>query len=247
MHILYIEDDLVDQMMFKRLCKEIEGEVSYQITNSIEELKELASEKSFDLIFSDIFLPDGDINNVLELLKGQEVIIVSGETSPEFLKTFINHEYSTVYDKPMTLENILEAIEKKGACEAPSPREKRSLSAGEFKAIKLANLERLSKGDPEDMIELMDIALDVLPQRMQELARGFEEKNWGQVHFSAHAAKGVSRLVGIPVYDELGELDRKARMEVPDPEELFNIYENLLPVMKLAYEELTQLKACMKA
>lgn len=247
MHILYIEDDLVDQMMFKRLCKEIEVDVSYQITNSIEELKELASGESFDLIFSDIFLPDGDINNVLELLKGQEVIIVSGETSPEFLKTFINHEYSTVYNKPMTRENILEALEKKVPCNTSTPKEKPALSASDYKAIKLANLERLSKGDPEDMIELMDIALDLLPQRMEELATGFEEKNWGQVHFSAHAAKGVSRLVGIPVYDELGELDRKARMEIPDPEELFNIYENLLPVMKLAYEELTHLKACMRA
>jgi len=247
MHVLYIEDDLVDQMMFKRLCKEIDLDISYKITNSIEELKKLAKGETFELIFSDIFLPDGDINNVLELLEGQEVIIVSGETSPEFLETFINHDYNTVYNKPMTRENILESLEKKVPCETKFPEEKPTLVAEDFKAIKLANLQRLSKGDPEDMIELMDIALDLLPQRMQELASGFEEKNWGQVHFSAHAAKGVSRLVGIPVYDELGELDRKARMELPDPQELFNIYENLLPVMKLAYEELTHLKESMKS
>jgi len=242
MYILYIEDDLVDQMMFKRLCKEIDQDIRYKIVKSIAELNELEDKQAFDLIFSDIFLPDGDINAVLGFFANQEVTILSGETSPEFLETFIEHEYSVVYAKPLNRENLLKSLQKK--CVAKQPAIETPLpEVMEYQAIKLSNLERLSKGDPKDMVELMDIALDLLPQRMQELAEGFDNKNWGQIHFSAHAAKGVSRLVGIPVYDELGELDRKARMEIPDPEELFNIYQDLLPVMKQAYDELTHLKS----
>ncbi len=244
MHILYIEDDLVDQMMFKRLCKGVaqEMEISFQIIDSLESLKKLEDLEKYDLIFSDIFLPDGNINSILELLAGREIIILSGETSPEFLDTFVKHEYETVYNKPLSRENLLEVLKKNSSCETkeettPPPE------PGSYTAIKLSNLERLSKGDPQDMVELMDIALDLLPQRMQELADGFEQENWGQVHFSAHAAKGVSRLVGIPVYEALGELDRKARLEAPDPSELFTIYQDLLPIMKQAYEELTHLKS----
>lgn len=244
MHILYIEDDLVDQMMFKRLCKGIDMKITYEIAASVEELKSISQGKTFNLIFSDIFLPDGDINHVLGLLKDQEVIIVSGETSPEFLETFIKHPYNTVYNKPLSRANIEEALKTQPSC-AQEEKESASLEENDFKAIKLANLQRLSKGDTKDMIDLLDIALDLLPQRMGELSTGFGQKDWAQVHFSAHAAKGVSRLVGIPVYEELGELDRKARMENPDPEELFSIYEGLLPIMKQAYEELTQLKAQM--
>lgn len=240
MHILYIEDDLVDQMMFKRLCKEVVPEATFTILSSI---KELSGEdlSPYHVIFSDIFLSDGDVNQVLEICKGKEVILLSGETSPSFLDSFIEHEYGKVFDKPLSkdvLRGVLlpkEEKEKAGA-------EVKTIEAENYKAIKLANLLRLSKGDNQDMIELMDIALGLIPQRIEELSKGFEEKDWNQVHFSAHAAKSVSRLVGIPVYNELDELDKKARKDHPDPEELFNLYQGLLPVLRKAYEELNEIK-----
>ena len=240
MHILYIEDDLVDQMMFKRLCKEVVPKATFTILSSIKELSEEDLDQ-YHVIFSDIFLSDGDVNQVLEISKGRDVILLSGETSPSFLDSFIEHAYGKVYDKPLSKEVLREVLstKKKGKKATTGLRE---IEGEKYEAIKLANLFRLSKGDDQDMIELMDIALGLIPQRIEELSRGFEEKDWYQVHFSAHAAKSVSRLVGIPVYQELDELDKKARKDQPDPEELFNLYQGLLPILRKAYEELNEIK-----
>ena len=226
-------------MSFRRLCKQLDAEISFVMLDSLEKLKDLDGLDSFDLIFSDMFLGDGDINDVLELLGGIQPFILSGEANPAFIKDFVKSPYKEVFEKPLTKEVLerligLKSIEEEGVEE--------EIREEDYTAIKLANLHRLSKGSNKEMIELMDIALDLLPQRMEELEEGFEEENWGKVHFSAHAAKGVSRLVGIPVYQELAELDRKAREEAPDPAELFNIYQGLLPIMKQAFDELTQLK-----
>ncbi|MEL6253333.1 MAG: response regulator [Bacteroidota bacterium] len=239
MKILYIEDDPIDQMSFKRLCKKMDSEIVYQIVDSLDDLKKQNELDSFDLIFSDMFLRDGDINDVLEILGEQQPYILSGETDPKFIQDFVKNPFKGVFEKPMT-KGILEEV--MGLNLKEEAEETEEVRREDYTAIKLANLHRLSKGSNQEMIELMDIALDLLPQRMHELEEGFEEGNWGKVHFSAHAAKGVCRLVGIPVYNELAALDRKAREEAPDPEELFNIYYGLLPIMKQAFDELNQLK-----
>ncbi|MDW3651158.1 MAG: response regulator [Bacteroidia bacterium] len=239
MKILYIEDDQIDQMGFSRLCKKLNAEISYVIVDSLESLKKLEELDSFDLIFSDIFLGDGDINKVLELLGEIQPYILSGEADPGFIQEFVKAPFKGVYEKPLTKE-ILEEVMGLKSEETESLVEE--IREEDYTAIKLANLHRLSKGSNKEMIELMEIALDLLPQRLEELEEGFEEEDWGKVHFSAHSAKGVSRLVGIPVYNELAELDRKAREEAPDPEELFHIYQGLLPIMKQAFDELNHLK-----
>ncbi|MEM6801617.1 MAG: response regulator [Bacteroidota bacterium] len=244
MHILYIEDDLVDQMMFKRLCKEVAPKASFTILSSIKELSREDLDQYY-IIFSDIFLPDGDVNQILEMTQGREIILLSGETSPTFLESFIEHPYGKVFAKPLTKEVLADALSPKDKTEQEST-DIREIDQDRYEAIKLANLLRLSKGDDQDMIELMDIALGLIPQRIEELSKGFEEKDWPQVHFSAHAAKSVSRLVGIPVYNKLDELDKKARKDQPDTEELFKLYQGLLPVLRKAYEELSEIKTLVQ-
>ena len=239
MKILYIEDDQIDQMGFRRLCKLVDAEIDFVMVDSLESLKKLESLDAFDLIFSDMFLGDGDINGVLEVLGGIQPYILSGEVDPNFIQDFVKAPFKAVFEKPLSKGNLEKLIGHKSEKEEEEVEEIRE---EDYTAIKLANLHRLSKGSNKEMIELMDIALDLLPQRLGELEEGFEEGNWKKVHLSAHAAKGVSRLVGIPVYQDLAELDRKSREKAPDPEELFNIYQGLLPIMKQAFDELNDLK-----
>lgn len=79
-NLLYIEDDVVDRMAFKRLVKE--HNLSYQVTfaGSVKEAKQIFSGNNFDIIISDFLLGDGTSFEFLpEIVStGVPVIMVTG-------------------------------------------------------------------------------------------------------------------------------------------------------------------------
>lgn len=78
-NILYIEDDLIDVMAFKRHFEREKLMYEYDIANTIEEaISFLNKEVKYDLILSDYQLPDGHAIDVLNLVKDVPVIIVTG-------------------------------------------------------------------------------------------------------------------------------------------------------------------------
>ena len=77
--LLYIEDDTIDVMAFKRhFVKEV-NLFDYDIAVTIEEaITLLNKDNNYDLILSDNQLPDGQAIDILNLVKDIPVIIVTG-------------------------------------------------------------------------------------------------------------------------------------------------------------------------
>ena len=68
--ILYIEDDIADQMSFKRIIKKCDFEYELETISTIEKAQESISGQLFDLIFCDFNLPDG---TALDLLNENDI------------------------------------------------------------------------------------------------------------------------------------------------------------------------------
>lgn len=68
--ILLVEDDIVDQMAFKSLVASGRLPCSYAIAGSVAEGRQLLAQHSFDVVFTDHQLPDG---NAFDLLDGPPV------------------------------------------------------------------------------------------------------------------------------------------------------------------------------
>ncbi len=81
--ILYIEDDLVDQMAFKRLMKQEAAQYQYQIVTSIEEARRFLSAGRCDVIISDFNLNDGNAFDILNHSTDIPVIITTGAGDEE--------------------------------------------------------------------------------------------------------------------------------------------------------------------
>ncbi|MCF7971497.1 MAG: hypothetical protein K9L22_10090, partial [Methylococcaceae bacterium] len=58
-HVLLIEDNVTDQMGFKRFVKKNALNYDYQIASSVSEAKNLLSTQTFDIILADHALGDG--------------------------------------------------------------------------------------------------------------------------------------------------------------------------------------------
>ncbi|MBK6965234.1 MAG: PAS domain S-box protein [Bacteroidales bacterium] len=78
--ILYIEDDLVDQMAFKRLVREQELAYDIALANSVRTGREAFRNGDFDIVISDFLLGDGTSFEYLpEIIQaGTPVILVTG-------------------------------------------------------------------------------------------------------------------------------------------------------------------------
>jgi len=82
-HILYIEDDKIDQMAFVRLATKSNYPYDYKIANSVTTANTLLDQEKFDLIITDYNLGDGTANDVLAQHQEIPVIFITGTGDEE--------------------------------------------------------------------------------------------------------------------------------------------------------------------
>jgi len=76
--VLLIEDDIVDQMAFKRLIKNEELPYDYEIADSVEKARFMLSQKKYDIVVMDYHLGDGTAFEIFSLLKKTPFIFITG-------------------------------------------------------------------------------------------------------------------------------------------------------------------------
>jgi PAS domain S-box-containing protein len=81
--ILLIEDDEVDQMVFKRMVKKEQLGYDLQVASSVSEARELIAERENDTIIVDYNLGDGTAFDILEVISDTPVIFATGAGNEE--------------------------------------------------------------------------------------------------------------------------------------------------------------------
>ena len=109
-HILYIEDDIVDRMCFERIFADRASDYVIKIIDSIEELKKEEALEVYDVIITDLFLGDGGAKDVMEWLNDRKVVLLSGETDPDYLERMLPDQLLAAISKPLTFEELEKAL-----------------------------------------------------------------------------------------------------------------------------------------
>lgn len=81
--LLLIEDDVSDQIAFKRLFWNEDTPYEYTLAESVSEAKQILEKKSFDVIVSDYMLGDGTGFDILDLNLDTPIIVTTGGGSEE--------------------------------------------------------------------------------------------------------------------------------------------------------------------
>jgi phosphoserine phosphatase RsbU/P len=76
--VLLIEDDLIDQMAFRRLVENSKLPYDYQIADSVKQALEIIAKNPFDIILADFNLGDGDAFDVFKEVKDIPFVLVTG-------------------------------------------------------------------------------------------------------------------------------------------------------------------------
>ena len=76
--LLFIEDDEVDQISFKRFVKDRGLLYDYTIINSIADAIKAIDNNTYDIIISDFLLSDGTAFDIFDIAKGVPIIVITG-------------------------------------------------------------------------------------------------------------------------------------------------------------------------
>lgn len=177
MRILYIEDDIIDQMAFKRFAEK--KEIDLTIAKSKTEAISILENNSFEFIFSDYYLGDGTAQEILQLLNNQRIGIFADENKC----IDVNQSNDIVYfNKPLT-ESQFETIQ--------------------HTKLDLTYFNSLTENDNDFKKEILTIALQTLPVSIENINKAVSEKDLEKIKFEAHKMKSGARVVGINIIEEL--------------------------------------------
>ena len=116
--ILLVEDDLVDQIAFKRMVKREKLNYNFQVASSLAEAKSLLTSNVYDLVITDYQLGDGNAVALFDYLKSTPFIFATGggdeEIAVKALKAgafdYLIKDQERNYLKvlPLTIQNAIQ-------------------------------------------------------------------------------------------------------------------------------------------
>jgi len=119
--ILLVEDDIIDQMAFKKMIRRGELDYEYMIAGSAEEATAALESDSFDLVITDYMLGDGTAFDIMKLLKETPIIITTGVGNEEIAVRAMHegacdylvkdNEDNYLKVLPITIEKAIERIQ----------------------------------------------------------------------------------------------------------------------------------------
>lgn len=131
--VLLIEDDIVDQLAFKRYVSGEKLLYDYALAGSISEAKNILQTEFFDIIIADYLLGDGTAFDILELNTEKPVIITTGAGDEEIAVRAMkagaydylikDHERNYLKVLPVTIEKAIRNKKVEDRCRVLIDRE----------------------------------------------------------------------------------------------------------------------------
>ncbi|OQX96423.1 hypothetical protein B6I21_01060 [candidate division KSB1 bacterium 4572_119] len=116
--VLLIEDDLLDQIAFKRVVENNKLNYEYKIAGNVVDAKRLIKSGEYDVIITDYNLGDGTLFDFIDIIKGIPIIVTTGaggedvavtamkKGAYDYLIKDIHHNYLKVL--PVIINNAIE-------------------------------------------------------------------------------------------------------------------------------------------
>jgi PAS domain S-box-containing protein len=115
--VLLVEDDVVDQLAFKRAVRELGPPCDYEVAGSVAEARALLKQNVYDAVVTDYALGDGTAFDVVEMARGIPLVFTTGagdeQVAVRAMKSGAydylvkDHERAYLRKLPVTIENAI--------------------------------------------------------------------------------------------------------------------------------------------
>ena len=193
-HILVVDDVIENRMLLEVLLRKN----GYQITicSSGEQAVDLAAKDKFDLILMDIQMSDMDGLEATKNIKSSgpnaktPVLAMTASTEGGSELTCLDAGCDDYIAKPIKKEILLRKIQRF----IEQERQIRNAHQGDDISSFLV--------DKPDYHKTIDMFVNSLPQRINDMQNALDEGNLQDLAFKVHALKGLGGFAGFPIYTE---------------------------------------------
>ncbi len=198
--VLYIEDDLIDQMAFQRYFEHHEPPFTYEIVNTYADAVRALESKTFDLLIADFYLHDGTAAQVMEhtdaptiILSGLEIYEI--EESLNGKKPFsIIHKDNELNYLSTVLKASFRFFDTHITIQSKYSNENHQLFED---AINFEKLHKTFDGNSKYIADVLLSFLENNPPEIKKLFKLVEAQNWTEAGKVVHKLKSNYNLVGL--------------------------------------------------
>jgi signal transduction histidine kinase/CheY-like chemotaxis protein len=198
--ILLLEDNPINQILavntLQKWMPDIHIDVAADGKEGISKLKE----KNYDLMLVDIQMPEMDgyettryIRTHMDVSKKNiPIIALTAGALKEDEQKAIEAGMNDYLSKPFDIETLASKIKR-----LPISADRRSPGGNKFE---IADVERAGLGEPDFMVQLMNMFLEKTPEALLQMEQFSATENWKGISFVAHRIKSVFACMGLPIY-----------------------------------------------
>ena len=199
-HILLVEDDRVNQMLFERSIIKLNTKVT--IAGDGEKAIELLQKENFDLVIMDIYLPGMDGCETTQIIRKQlqsDIPIIAITASPidEEIQRCFRAGMNGHMRKPFTVEQLVEAASKVIPQKQVEEEEDSSLIGDDMITIDLSFLKTIADDDEEYIHMIIKTFNENMPPVIEKMNRYYKDGDRDNLSKTAHYAKSSLSVIQI--------------------------------------------------
>lgn len=195
MDILYIEDDVIDQIALRRMLRH-DKSVSCKVASDITEAKKLIQDYKFDLILSDYYLAGDTIEDVMSRFKKLPVFLLSGTDNEHQIKALYKNGLKGHFQKPFSKKDLHHLLHEKPT-EIVSQKLEKVADFSQPIKFDFTFLEPIIKNSPNLKNEFIHIFIDIGNTEIPLLKENMEISDWKIIGQVAHKLKSNLRMMGL--------------------------------------------------
>jgi CheY-like chemotaxis protein len=209
-HILFVEDDLLNQFLIKETVKD--PGFTYEMIENGKQALDRIKEKDFDIIFLDINIPGLNGYELAQKIREDQntsiknIPLIAMSASSIQRSRLNDSGINDFIDKPFTEEELIAII----SLYLKENKHPTSAAIVEGK-IDEDYLTKLSKGNEEFLKNMMSMFLKQKDDAYQNFDQGLRDKDYEKIELTAHNLKTSASLLGVDyIYDLVDSIEKLA-------------------------------------
>jgi signal transduction histidine kinase/CheY-like chemotaxis protein len=195
--ILLLEDNPINQILAVNTLQKWMPDIKIDVAGDGKEGIDKLKEQNYDLMLVDIQMPEMDgyettryIRTKMDVSKKNiPIIALTAGALKEDEQKAIAAGMNDYVSKPFDIETLAGKIKR-----LPISADRRSWRGNKFE---IAHVERAGLGEPDFMIQLMNMFLEKTPEALLQMDQFLETDNWEAISFVAHRIKSVFACMGL--------------------------------------------------
>jgi len=239
-NILVVEDNDMNRFLVRESLKVIGCQV-VEAKNG-KEAVELLNNRSFDLVFMDIQMPEMNGIQATKIIRQElesdvPIIALTANAFKQDIDKYLKIGMDDFITKPYEEQDLYRKLSqyldlsKKGGSKQPTPKEIKKL-------YDLSSLEAMDAGNGDFLPKILNVFVDMSRKSIDQLKSAYEERDLNTLRKVAHKLKpSIDQLKIELLKTKIREIEKYPEVELPDPH-LENLLEDVIEVLTTAIREI---------